>query len=172
MTDGHSLVNHLEIYKDHDPRTKQIGPSSDRILLYTADCEGGYSSFTVDKLNTMFEQGDSYFEGGLDDRKIMPRAVSLFEGLQAGYHSGTYPGDMNKYKHAQTEYPGRYEAIVLGLSHQTLKNISDMRDFSITREPDNLGESFVRELLIDRIHLIHKPQYEQLGYRQVVALEM
>ncbi len=147
------IANSLEVFKDWDHRMHRHADGPHRILFYSGDAETGNKSFTVDTLNRMFVKGGAYFVGDVDDRQILPRAVSLFDALQNGYHTGQYPRQMAAYPYAAEEYPDRYLHLVAGLSDAALEAIEAMDDFSVTREAPDLGKLFVARLREDRVRL-------------------
>lgn len=133
-------INHLYLIKDHCPRTPEIYRGDYTRILLHEKYTGDRSSYSVDKINRIFDEG-------INIDGLQYRIVSLLEGLQSGYDTGVYPGLMGAYKNATTEYPKRYEAVILGLTDSTLDKMAALRmhDFT-TQEPDTLCADFVGKL--------------------------
>lgn len=151
MDDLRGSENYLEVFKIRDPRMREFGSHGQkRILFYTGDCEDGYSSFTSQSLSKKFTD---FAQGRFDDnRAILPRAISLIEGLQASHHHGTPLGE---YPHQAEEYPALYLDLVQNLTDDALDVIGNFEKHS-NRSPSDLvvreGKAFAATLHQDRIY--------------------
>lgn len=135
-------TNTIYIFKDHDPVMAEHA-SQDRVF-FQMTCEGQPISYTVAKLNHVFE-------AGINTESMQQRFVSLMHYLQQGYHAGKYRDTPAEYEHAQEEYPQRYLALVNGLSGGALEKIKALRMSEWTQQlPDDLGAQFATKLLEDR----------------------
>ncbi len=145
------LENTLEVFKNRDPRMSQYANGNEeRILFWGGECMIGYCSFTPSSISRMFENGT-------EDSGIRWRAIVMMEALQRGYHSGVYPGTMSRYPYHAEEYPGKYEALIAGLSDEALDIIADFDLSEHPSVPADLGEKFVTTLLDDARDMEQEP---------------
>ena len=63
--------------------------------------------------------------------ELVSQIILTINALQKGEREKKYPGEMNDYKYAATEYPEKYRLLVNGLSAKSLETIRDWHIHSI-----------------------------------------